>query len=213
MKVIVTALLLAGFIWAEDSARIVYTKSFPGSTPAYTEIDVDKSGAHLYTGMYKEDAKDEDPLKFELGEADAEQFFDLAEKLGHFGRKLESGLKVANMGMKTFRYEGPDGAKEATFNYSEDPDARVLNDLFEQIAETERAFIALGRAVRFDKLGAQDAILRIEALRDQKRLLPQTQFLPLLERVAKNESFLHIARDRAANLVDAINGDAIQKRK
>jgi hypothetical protein len=46
--------------------------------------------------------------------------------------------------------------------------------------------------------------LRIEALRDQKRLLPQTQFLPLLDRVVKNESFLHMARDRAADLADAI---------
>ena len=196
----VVAILFAGCLFAEDSARVVYTKSFPGSIPAFTEIDIEKTGA----GLYKEDAKDDDPLKFELTEADTSQIFDLAEKLGHFGRKLESGLKVANMGMKTFRYEGPDGTKEAKFNYSEDADARTLNDLFEQIAESERAFIVLERAVRFDKLGAQDAILRIEALRDQKRLMPQTQFLPLLDRVAKNESFLHIARDRAANLADAI---------
>jgi hypothetical protein len=90
------------------------------------------------------------------------------------------------------------------FNYSEDNDAKTLYDLFEQISETERAFITLQSAVRFDKLGAQDAVLRIEALRDQKRLLPQTQFLPLLDRVAKNESFLHMARDRAATLADAI---------
>jgi hypothetical protein len=148
--------------------------------------------------------KDDDPLKFELSEADAAQIWALTDKLGNFGHKLESGLKVANMGMKTFRYEGPDGAKEVKFNYSEDADAKALNELFEQISETERAWIGLERAVKFDKLGTQDALLRVEALRDQKRLMAQTQFLPLLDRVAKNESFIHMARERAANLADAI---------
>ncbi len=28
-----------------DSARIIYTKSFPGSTPAYVSITVDRSGS------------------------------------------------------------------------------------------------------------------------------------------------------------------------
>ncbi len=185
---------------ADGAARLVYSKSFPGSTPAWVEIVIEKAGA----GTYRDDPKDDDPVKFELTAADIDQFFTLAQKLGNFGRPLESGLKIANMGMKTFRYEGPEGAHEVKFNYSEDPDARTLNDLFEQISETERAFINLERAVRFDKLGAQDAVLRVEALRDQKHLLPQTQFLPLLDRVAKNEVFLHMARDRAAALADAI---------
>jgi hypothetical protein len=30
------------------------------------------------------------------------------------------------------------------------------------------------------------------------------QFLPLLDRIAKNESFLHIARERAAGLAESI---------
>jgi hypothetical protein len=200
MRAALAVLLLAGLAWAGDAPRIVYTKSFPGSMPAFIEIAIDKDGA----ATYREDVKDDDPLKFELSEAEAGQIWALTDKLGNFGRKLESGLKVANMGTKTFRYEGPDGAKEVKFNYSEDADAKVLNDIFEQISETERAYIGLERAVRFDKLGAQDALLRVEALRDQKRLMPQTQFLPLLDRVAKNESFLHMARERAANLADAI---------
>jgi hypothetical protein len=204
MRAAVLAILLACILanpgWADDSARVIYTKSFPGSTPAYVEITIDKSGA----GQYKDDPKDDDPLKFELSAPEAGQIWSLTDKLGNFGRPLESGLKVANMGKKTFRYEGPDGAREVKFNYSEDTDARTLNDLFEQISETERAYIDLERAVRFDKLGVQDALLRVEALRDQKRLVPQTQFLPLLDRVAKNESFIHMARERAAGLADAI---------
>jgi len=183
-----------------DAPRLTYSKSFPGSTPPWVEITVEKAGA----GLYKEDPKDEDPLKFQLTGAESSQLFGLVDKLDHFSRPLESGLKVANMGMKTFRYEADGRSDEVKFNYSEDMDARTLSDLFERIAETERGLIELETAVRFDKLGVQQAILRIEILRDQKRLVAPDQFLPMLDRIVKNESFLHIARDRAAALAEWI---------
>jgi len=194
-------LVTAALVAAEpDGPRLSYSKSFPGASPPWFEITVEKTGA----AQYKEDPKEEDPLKFQLTDAESSQMFDLAGKLDHFSRKLESGLKVANMGMKTFRYEADGHVGEAKFNYSENPEARALSDAFERISETERSLMVLDRAVRFDKLGVQDAILRIEILRDQKRLVAADQFLPLLDRVVKNESFLHIARERAAGLADWI---------
>ena len=117
----------------------------------------------------------------------------------------ESGLKVANMGMKTFRYQDDNGAaKEVKFNYSEDLEAKALLDWFERIAESERCLIDLERTVRFDKLGVQDSILRIEVERDQKRLVAEEQFLPMLDRVSKGESYMHMARTRAAALAESI---------
>jgi len=183
-----------------ETPRLSYSKSFPGSTPPWIEITIEKTGA----GQYKEDPKDDDPLKFHLTGAESSQMFGLADKLDHFSHPLESGLKVANMGMKTFRYEADGHSSEVKFNYSEDMDARALNDFFERIAETERSLIDLERTVRFDKLGVQQSILRIEILRDQKRLVAPDQFLPMLDRVVKNESFLHMARDRAASLTEWI---------
>jgi hypothetical protein len=180
--------------------RLTYTKSFPGSVPPYVEINVDRSGAALY----REDPKDDDPLKFQLSAADTDQLFALAGKLDYFSRKLESGLKVANMGQKTFRYEADGKTSESKFNYSEDMDARALTEWFEKIAETERSLIELERSVKYDKLGAENAILRMEILKDQKRLVAPDQMLPMLDRVVKNESFLHIARDRAAALAEWI---------
>jgi hypothetical protein len=179
---------------------LIFSRSFPGSSPAWFEITIEETGA----GVYKEDPKDENPLKFQLSGAESSQIFGLAGKLDHFSRPVESGLKVANMGMKTFRYEADGRSGETKFNYSEDPDAKALNDWFERIGDTERSLIELETAVRFDKLGAQQAILRIEILRDQKRLVAADQFLPMLDRVVKNESFLHMARDRAAGLAEWI---------
>ncbi len=189
---------------APDAPRLTYSKSFPGSTPAWVGINLDKSGA----GEYREDPKDDDPLKFQLAAADTSAIFGLVDKLDHFSRPLESHLKVANMGMKSFRYEGEGRSAEVKFNYSEDLDARALADWFDRISDTERAYIELERCVRFDKLGVQQAILQIEIIRDRKRLVAPEQFLPLLDRVVKNESFLHIARDRAAGLAESIRSGA-----
>ena len=201
-----TLLLSGSLLFAagpQASPRLKFSKSFPGSLPAWEEIVVDKNGA----GQYTDDPKDEDPLKFQLTSDEAAQMFGLADKLDHFAHPLESRLKVANMGMKTFRYEG-DGAAagEVKFNYTEDPDGKALADWFERIADTERSLIQLQTAVKFDKLGAQDAILKIEIIWNQKRLVGPDQFLAMLDRVAKNESFLHISRERAAALADSIRG-------
>jgi hypothetical protein len=202
---ILTALVAtaaAGTLLADDAPRIVYNKSFPGSSPAWVEITLEKSGV----AVYKEDPRDENPLEFDLGASEVSQIFALADKLDHFTHPLESRMKVANMGMKTFRYEDGQTPHEVKFNYSENVDARAINDWFEEMIDTERAYIALERSVLYDKLGVQDAILRVEILRDQKRLVASPQFLPLLDKVTKNEAFLHMARDRAAALAEQIRG-------
>lgn len=199
-KIALAVLLCSIRTLAAEPARITFTKAFPGSTPAYVEITVQQDGE----SQYKEDPNDENPLKFKLNSSDATTIFGLSDKLNHFEGTLESGMKVAFMGKKTFRYEAEGGAHTATFNYSEDLDAKTLLDWFERISDTERALIDLERAVRFDKLGVQDAILRIEVTRNQKRLIAEDQFLPLLDRVVKNENYLHMARARAAALAESI---------
>ena len=185
-------------LFSADSPRIVYTKVFPGSKPAYIGITLEQTGAATY-----KETPDDDPEKLQIEPDIAAAMFDLAAKLDHFKRPLESGLKVANMGAKTFRWEDNGQSSEAKFNYSNDENARALQDWFERITESERAFIDLQRAVKHDKLGVNDGVLRIQALWDQKRLVGTPQLLPLLERVAKDESFIHMARERAASLMDA----------
>lgn len=209
MRLLALLAMAAGFAAApalgagnESLPRITFSKSFPGSLPPWEEIVVDKSGA----GLYRDDPKDDDPLKFQLTAAESSQIFALADKMNHFAQPLESGLKVANMGIKTFRYEADGGGKatEVKFNYTEDLDGKALTDWFERIADSERALIRLETAARFDKLGVQDAIVAIESLRDQKRLVAADQFLPMLDRVAKNDSYLHMSRERAGTLADSI---------
>jgi hypothetical protein len=180
--------------------RIFYSKSFPGSTPEYVAITVEKSGAT----EYKEAPDDDRPLKLQLAETETAELFALAEKLDRFKRPLESPLKVAQMGKKTFRFENGEEKSETTFNFSEDLDARALADWFERITETGQNYWALERAVKYDKLGVNKALLQFNVSMDKGRIVSAPVFLPLLDRVAKNDSYLNMARSRAASLADAI---------
>jgi len=194
------AILLLFTAGASAAPRLFYSKFFKNSDPEYTAVTVERSGQVTY----QEAKDDESPIHVQLTDADVQELFDLAAKLDHFQHPIESGLKVANMGVKTFRYE--DGAErhEVEFNYSSDPVAQALLDWFERIAETEQDFIRLDRAVHFDKLGVNDALLYVAITQDHKRLVAPQQFLPLLDRIAKNSSYLHIAQERAAAMAEAI---------
>jgi len=197
------SLAAAGLAFGADVPRVSYTKIFPGSDPAYVAVTVGRDGAVTYR-----EAKDEEPETFKLEPDALQAIFDLAEKLDHFKRPLESGLKVAKTGDKTFRWENGAESSEARFNYSLDENARTLQDWFERISESERAMLNLRRAIRFDKLGVNDAVLRVDTAWSQKRLVGREQFLPLLDRIAQNEVFINLARERAARLADALRAAA-----
>ena len=155
-------------------------------------------------GFLQGSRDDDDPEKFQLEPSSTEVMFDLAAQLDHFKQPLESGLKVANMGVKTFRWEDGDASSEQKFNYSIDENAKALHDWFEAITETERLFAELKRRARHDKLGVHDALIHVEAAWMMRRLIGAGQFLPLLDQIAKNEIYLHMARQRAADLGEAI---------
>lgn len=194
------AILAAAILSAQE--RVTFTKSFPGSVPAYCSLQISKDGSL----EYKEAETDDHPILAKMPQADVDSLFDLAGKLNHFKGNLESGLKVANTGKKTFRYENGDAEKsEAVFNYSTDLNAQQLLEKFEQIAESERAYIDLDRAVHFDKLGVNDALANIESLWLRKELAAPQQFVPLLTRIATHDSFMHLARDRAARLKEGFS--------
>jgi len=196
----VLLLALACSAAAFPAPRLFFSKYFKGSVPEYVATTVEQDGAVTFqTAM-----DDPDPLKFKLDPARTQEMFDLASKLDHFQHPIESGLKIANLGAKTFRFENGSEKHQVEFNFSEDPNAQALLDQFEEITETEQHFIDLDRTVHFDKLGVNDVLLQLEATWDRKRLVAPEQFLPLLDRIAKNESFLHLARERAAAIAEAI---------
>ncbi|MBZ5725726.1 MAG: hypothetical protein LAP87_12095 [Acidobacteriia bacterium] len=193
-------LLAASALWAGDGPRLFYSRAFPGSTPAYLQVTLEKSG----DAEYREAADDDQPLTFHVNESDTSEMFGLAEKLEYFKRPLEAPVKVAFMGTKTFRYENGAQKSEVKFNYSEDPSARALQDWCERMAESAEHRIELERAAKYDRLGVVKALILLESALERKRLVGLEQYLPTLDRIANNENFMHTARARAAEIAEAI---------
>ena len=194
------AVLALGISGAQEVPRITFSKSFPGSTPAFFLITVEQTGV----ASYNESQDPDNAEKLQLEASVAGEIFQMADRLDHFQTPLESGLKVANMGVKTLRWEAGSETREAKFNYSTNEDTKLLADRFEGIAECARTLLELRRAIRHDRLGVNAAVLKIQGLWNDKRLVATADFLPVLDRVANDEVYIHMARERAAQIADAI---------
>jgi hypothetical protein len=198
---LVCALAAAAVLHAANVPKIRYSKTFPGSIPAYVSIWIDKNGS----GEFNDSPDGEQPpVPIRLEPRETEAIFSLAAKLDSFSRPLESGLKVAFTGTKVFRYE--DGAfnHEVKFNYSADTDAQVLQDWFERLVETSMHAINLERTARFDRLGLDKALLQLQVSVDRGRLAGAQQLLPILDRIAKTQSTFNRVRERAAAIAERI---------
>jgi len=182
-------------------AKLTFIKQFPGSVPDYYAVVVTGEGQAEYA-MAPDDA---DPLRFKLSEATSGEIFQLVERLERFeNAQLETSKKVAFMGKKTFRYEAAGRRNETSFNYSENTGAMALVALFEKISATQQHLINLERLVRFDRLGIMKELYQVEAALDRNELIEAAQFIPVLEEIAGNSSFLHIAQLRARSMLQRI---------
>jgi hypothetical protein len=200
MKWILSILLLAPALAGADGPRLFYSKSFPGSTPAYFQVSVDKAGQVLYA----EEPEDADPVKFQLPERDVNEMFSLADKLDRFKRSIEGKAKVAFMGDKVLRFEDGLEKTETKYNYTDDVSARGLSDWFERIGESARYRLDLDKTAKYDKLGVFKALASLRDALEQKRIVAPEQYLPTLDRIAKNQSYMHAARERAAEIAESI---------
>ena len=191
---------------SQDAApRVIFTKEFPGSSPAYYSVTVWEDGR----AIYRTAPDDESPVKFQISADSAGRIFQLAEKLDWFkDRKLDSGRKVAFMGKKTFAYTKSDNTNaprtEASFNHTEVPEALELASLFERTSQTNEHLIRLQNMIRFDRLGVVKELLQIETDLDSGRLLGAGQLTPVLEKIQKDRSLVNVAQERAVQILGKI---------
>jgi hypothetical protein len=172
--------------------------------PPYIQVVVDKNG----DAEYREAVDDDLPLKFKLSESESKTVFNLADKLDHFKNPLEAPVKVAFMGTKTFRYLDGDQKSEQKFNYSAEPTAQLLLDWFERMAESAQRRIDLERSAKYDHLGVVKALLQLEVSMEHGRVVAPEQYLPILDRIIKNETYMHTARARASEIAETIRSGA-----
>jgi hypothetical protein len=203
LPLLLALLLCPSAAASADGATLIYRKVFKGSAPEFSEIKVNDKGAATYDIRSLND--EPDPTPFEVSAPLVQKLFALAAQLKHFnGIELDVKRRIAYLGQKTFRYEGPEGAYEVTFNYTIDATASQLHQLFEGLARQQDHLANLQRRVRFDRLGVNDALLRFEA-DFNRRMIPEPQvLLPVLEQIANDSRVIEIARTRARALIARI---------
>ena len=200
------ALAAGGVICAADapSAKLTFRRLFKGSTPELIEIIVK---ADSDNATYEIRQLDEDPgaLPFQVSATLRAKMFELAGQLNHFqSQELDVHRKIANLGEKTFRWELGSEVHETKFNYTLNPSASQLLQIFEGLARQQEHVDLITRRMKYDRLGVNDALLQFES--DLNRsLVPEPQrVLPMLDTIANDSRFVEIARQRARALAERI---------
>ena len=191
-----------GFPVPEPSgtASLTFTKFLKDSEPEYLAVSVDSTGAGTYEGRKASDPAD--PHPFKLSPATTHQLFELASRLRNFQSiDLESHKKVANLGLKTFVYEGGGQTNRTEFNYTLRPEAQELSDLFGRIANVEQHIIFLEYAIKYDPLSLPKELLQIQIDLDNRALADPELMVPSLQQVVKNSRLLHLAQVRAQDIL------------
>ena len=184
-------------------ATITFRKVFKASYPEFAEIKVNQDG----TGTWDIRQLDEtpSPRSLHLGQALTQKIFDLAGDLHDFqGINLDVHRRIANLGQKTFSYEKGGESYSVEFNYTVNSSANQLSAIFEGLERQELDLSDMQRAMRYDHLGANDVLLRVQS-DIQNKLIPEPEaLLPLLDQIGADEDLIDIARQRARALAEQI---------
>jgi hypothetical protein len=184
-------------------ATITFRKVFKLSFPEFVEIKITQAGQA--SADIRQLDEDSSPETFELSPQLVAKIFQLADQLHDFnGVNLDTHRRIANLGEKTFIYQKGAESHETHFNFTADPAATQLLDIFEGLARQQNDLSNLTRAMHYDPLGVNDALERLEGDYNNK-LFPEPQhLLAPLDQLAANEKFLTIARERARTLASRI---------
>ena len=188
---------------AGEPATVTYRKVFKTSYPEFVEIKISELGSATYDIRQLDEQPS--PQPFEISRALVDRVFQLAAQLHDFnGVNLDVHRRIANLGEKTFRYEKGGEVHEATFNYTLDGTANQLLDIFEGLGRQQVDMDNLQRAMRYDRLGVNDALLRLEGDYNNKLIPAPERLLPTLDQLASDEKYLDMASQRARTLAGRI---------
>jgi hypothetical protein len=167
----------------------VYTAEDPPATPA----DADSAPAPPYRA------------DFDVAPATRDRVFAAALALDHFHGDFEFRKhRIADTGKKTFTYRDGREQSSTVFHWSENKQLEELADLFESIALTQSLARRLVFLRRYDRLGIDAVLKRMEELARANYLSELQSIAPTLRQIAADPSVMHVARERANRLLDQI---------
>lgn len=220
---VLTCGLAVGQTPAASQETVSFTFHNPQLDPADYSFQVTRDCKATYTAKPKpqEAAKDEDSdsesepspdtqaakdqderREVRFSDATCNSIFDLAKALGYFKGDFEFRKhKVAYTGDRTLGYAAAGVSNKTSFTWSENPQVQQLAATFEGISSTLAAEPKLKYMRRYDRLGLNETLKKMEA-QAQNGWLKELQLIaPVLESIAGDGQIMNIARERARHLL------------
>jgi hypothetical protein len=187
---------------------VIFTLDFPNSQPEHYSIRVPSEGSAHYqsTGRISRESDDTDTFDFDfaLSAPTRGKIFRLSASAGHFRTDLDSRQKdLAFTGKKTLSYKDARESGEASFNYSSNPAARELAELFQNLSTTLEFGHRLDYDHRYQKLALVDELKQMQQMAQDKQLVEVSAIQPILEKIVADQSVVNVARARAQQLLQA----------
>jgi hypothetical protein len=189
---------------APCAAKLTFRRVFKDSSPEFIEVTV-REDSDL--ASYEIRQLDENPgaSPFQVGASLRTKMFELTAQLNHFqGQDLDVHRKIAYLGEKTFHWDCGAEVRETKFNYTLNPAATRLLQIFEGLARQQEHADQISRRMKYDRLGVNDALLQFESDFNRSLLPEPKRLLPMLEQIADDPKFVDIARQRARSLAERI---------
>jgi hypothetical protein len=196
---------------------IAFNFALTGADPEHYEIAVEESGRAAYrsVGHATADAPGSAPgtpymVKFTMSPGATRQIFELAAHAKYFAKPLDYNKgHLANMGAKTLTYSDQKIFYQKNYNYSVMPPVQELTEIFQDIANTLEGGRRLAFAYKYEKLGVDEELKRLEEEARNHQLSEVQAIAPMLQKIAADESVLNIARQRARRLLKISSQESV----
>ena len=184
---------------------VTFTLDFPGSVPSHYSISVEGTGQANYECTVKSEGDGEEQLysyQFVVSEGNRERIFQWAKQAKYFAGKLDSGnRKIAFTGDKTLSYQDGQRSFTAQYNYSSLDAVREITAFFQNMAGTLEYGRKLAFLYKYQKLGLDDELKRMEAQARNNQLSELQGVEPVLQQIVRDTSVINGVRARAMELI------------
>lgn len=190
----------------------------PGVDPPHYSIAIESTGRAAYRADPAPDKEaDGEPyfVKFTASEQTRERVFALAEQVNRFNGNFDyTKSRIADTGAKTLTYsvghlptvlgQPVKGQQnQTTYNWSTNPAIQELTAIFQGISATVEFARRLDFERRFDKLGLDAELKRMEQMQKDGHLHEVQAVAPTLSAIADDFAVMRIARERAKRILAA----------
>lgn len=132
-----------------------------------------------------------------------QRIFSDVEKLHFLQGNFAGKAKVADTGLKTLSYKDLSHDNSTSYNYSDNPLIQDLTRTFQAIEATADIGRQLLHDMRYDKLAVDGDLKALQHDQREGTAIEFGSVQPILQQIANDPGVLHIAQQRAAEILKA----------